>query len=158
MRVALHEVPVLEDAGLALLAVDDEVLRRPPRRAARRPLHRRREIGAAAAGEARRAHLFDHPLGPRVLEGQRERRVRAVAERIGDVRGVREAAALEEHAPLALEPLAADVRSGGGIAGEGVEEGRDVLGGDGARGEPGAARCRHHTSDQCPPDAGRCPA
>src|SRR3989475_6977362 len=87
VRVALHQVAVLEDAGLALLPVDDEVLWGALRLAARGPLLRRLEVGAAAPGEARRAHLLDHPLGARVLERVHQRRVRPVADRVGDVRG-----------------------------------------------------------------------
>src|SRR2546425_8720612 len=97
---------VLEDAGLALFAVDDEVLRRARRRTARRPLHRRRKIRAAAPGETRRAYLLDDQLGPGALECQHQRRVRPVADGVGDVPGVGEAAALEEHPPLARQPLA----------------------------------------------------
>src|SRR2546427_9671899 len=79
VRVALHQMAVLEDAGLALFAVDDEVLRRARRRTARRPLHRRRKIRAAAPGETRRAYLLDDQLGPGALECQHQRRVRPVA-------------------------------------------------------------------------------
>ena len=139
VRVALHQVAILEDAGLAFLAVDDEVLRGALRLAARRPLHRRPEVGAAAPGEACRAHLLDHPLGARVLERVHQRRVRPVADRVGDVRGVREAAALEEDVPLTPEPVAADVGRCGGVRRQRVEESRDMLGGDGARREPRTA-------------------
>src|SRR5207244_1217974 len=135
VRVALHQVAILEDAGLAFLAVDDEVLRGALRLAARCPLHRRLEVGAAAPGEARRAHLLDHPLGPRVLERVHQRRVRPVADRIGDVRGVRETAALEQDAPLTPEPVVADVGRRGGVRRQRVEESRDVLGGDVTRRE-----------------------
>ena len=101
--IALHQVPVLEDPGLAFLAVDDDVLRRPRGRAARRPFHRGLEVGAAAPREAGRAHLLDDALGPALAERPRERRVAAVAERVGDVARVGEAAALEQHAVLARE-------------------------------------------------------
>ena len=58
---------------------------------------------------------------------------------VGDVPGVGEAAALEEHPPLARQPLAGDVGRRGGIRREGVQEARDLGRGDRTGREPWAA-------------------
>ena len=62
VRIALHQVAVLEDPGLALLAVHHDELGCAPGRAAALPLHRRLEVRAAPSLEAGRAHLVDHAL------------------------------------------------------------------------------------------------
>jgi hypothetical protein len=93
-------VTILEDPRLALLGVDDEVLRLAGRRPARRPLHGRLEVRPAAARQAGGAHLLDHRLGPTVVQRARECRVGAVPERVGDVVRVGHPAALEQYTPL----------------------------------------------------------
>src|SRR5262245_1137545 len=68
VRIALHQVAVLEDAGLTLLAVDDEIAR-PAGGAARAfPLHRRYEVRSAAPAQTRALHRLDDGLRPAVLE------------------------------------------------------------------------------------------
>jgi hypothetical protein len=95
VRIAFHQVAVLEDAGLAFLAVDDEVLRRSGGGPAPRPLHGRLEVGATPAGEAGGAHLLDDRLRPAVVECAREGLVGAVTERVADVVRISHATALE---------------------------------------------------------------
>src|SRR5882762_5717176 len=103
MGIALQEVAVLEDAGLALLAVDDQVL--DGARGATRafPLERRLELGPSAAAQPRALDGLDDALGLRLMQHPLEHLVRAEPDRVGDIAGICEAAAAHQLAPLAGE-------------------------------------------------------
>src|SRR5258705_1456003 len=103
MGIALQEVAVLEDAGLALLAVDDQVLDGAPRAARAFPFARRLEIGPSAAAQPRALDGLDDALGLRLAQHPREHLVRAEPDRVGDITGIREATAAHQLAPLAGE-------------------------------------------------------
>src|SRR5207249_1488317 len=81
VRVTFHQVAVLEDAGLAFLAVDDEVLGLPDGMPAGLPLGGGRKERAAPPLEARGLHGLDQ-LERRTAEGAGERPVRAADERV----------------------------------------------------------------------------
>ena len=71
-RILLHEDAVLERAGLGLVGVADEVVRRCRLTRDRLPLHPGRERSAAAAEQRGGLDELDHALGPelaRALEG-----------------------------------------------------------------------------------------
>ena len=70
MRIALHQVTVFEDAGLALFRVDHQVSPGRPDPPRRLPLAGRREIGPAAAQET-------------CIQRQRDNRVRAHRKGVG---------------------------------------------------------------------------
>src|SRR5688500_4813948 len=80
VRIALHQVPVLEDARLPLLAVDDDVLRLAGRGPARFPLARRGEERAAAPEQARGLDGLDD-LERRSIEGARQGAIGAMQQR-----------------------------------------------------------------------------
>ena len=101
--IALQEVAVLEDAGLALLAVDDQVLEGAGRAARAFPLERGLEVGAAAAPQPRALDGLDEALGLRLGQHALERLVRAATDRVGDIAGIGDAAAAHQLAPLAGE-------------------------------------------------------
>src|SRR5215831_20002852 len=76
---------ILEDAGLTLLAVHDEVLGRSRGAAGPFPLEGGGEIGAAPPPQARRLHHLDDGLGPARLEGGGQRGIGAAPDRVPDV-------------------------------------------------------------------------
>src|SRR5262249_25273910 len=94
---------ILEDAGLSLLAVHDEVLGRFLGAAYRFPLEGGGEIRAAPAAQACRLHRLDHGLGSCRLQGRGQRGVGAAPDRVADVLGLHEAAAPGELAALVDE-------------------------------------------------------
>src|SRR5499425_3519372 len=94
---------VLEDAGLTLLAVHDEVLGRFLGAVSPFPLDGGGEIGATPAAQACRLHRLDHGLGSSRLQGRGERGVGASPDRVADVFGLYETAACSELAPLVRE-------------------------------------------------------
>ena len=100
-RVPLHQVLVDVGAGVALVAVDDDELRR--RRGVPRelPLHPRGEARAAAAAQVRRLHLFEHRFRGQL--GERATQARPVA-------GLEQHRLVERALPLRLGRL--DGRAG----------------------------------------------
>ncbi len=109
MRVALHQVAVLEDPGLALLSVHHDELRGTAGGTASLPLHRRLEVGPAPPLQPGRAHLFDDSLGPAGFEGMGQRTVGASPDGVADVAGVDGAATIEQDAMLGGEPAGIDL-------------------------------------------------
>ena len=103
VRVGLHQMAVLEDPGLALLAVRDQVLRRAARGAAALPLHRGREVGAASAEEARGLHGGGDGAGVARVESAGEGGVAPRAERVVERARADRAPPLGEDALLAAE-------------------------------------------------------
>ncbi len=101
MRVRFHQMAVLENPRLALLAVGHEVLRRAARGAAALPLHRGREVGAASAEEARGLHGGGDGAGVARVQGAREGGIAARAERVV------ERARADRAPPLGEDPLLA---------------------------------------------------
>jgi len=70
--IALHEIAVLEGAGLALVGVAEQVDGMAGYRMQEAPLAAGREAGAAPAAQARGRHLRDDVLGAhgeRLLQG-----------------------------------------------------------------------------------------
>src|SRR5262249_9608535 len=108
VRIALHQMAILEDARLALLSVDDEELGGSAGGAAALPFHRRLKVRAAPSLQAGRADFFDHALGAAVMEGARQPAVGPAPDRVGDVAWIDRAAALEKRAVLAGEPAGVD--------------------------------------------------
>src|SRR5215470_9691822 len=82
MRVRLHQVAILEDPGLTLLAIGHEVLRRAVRRTAALPLHRGREVGAPAAEETGVRDRGGDGVRIARVEGAREGAVAPRVERV----------------------------------------------------------------------------
>ena len=77
VRVALKQVPILEDARLAFLGVDNEPLRLTSRRPTAQPLHGGRKVGPTAADQAGGLHLGNRVLLRRAIESPRQRGVAA---------------------------------------------------------------------------------
>src|SRR5262245_2699306 len=117
MRIAFHQVAVLEDAGLSLLAVDVDELRLAGGGAAGRPLGGCQEVRASPSGEGGGPHLADHALRPSVLEGGGEGFVGAVAKRVGDVARVGQTAPRQENTTLGFGELDAGVEVARGDVG-----------------------------------------
>ena len=94
-RVALHDHPVLERAGLRLVGVADEVVRahRLPRD--RLPFDAGRERGAAPALQLRVLQLADHALGAE-LDRASQRGVAAVGAVLVEADGLRRGGAAEQ--------------------------------------------------------------
>ena len=129
MRIAFHEVAVLEDAGFSLFGVDDEVFWRPGSLARPFPLGRGREVRASAAAESRRLHGLGDVLGAPSGERLGQGGVGAAAYRVSDVLGVHGAAARGQLASLATEEVG-DVGIRLDALGQGgVEEGGNPVSG-----------------------------
>src|SRR5215471_18432522 len=94
---------VLENAGLALLTVDDEVFGRSRRAAYPFPLDGGGEIGAAPAAQACRLYRLDHGLGSSRLQRRGQRGVGASPDRVADVFGLHQTAPPSELAALVRE-------------------------------------------------------
>src|SRR5215468_2020095 len=101
MRIAFHEVAVLEDARLTFFAVDHEVLRLSGSSATALPLRAGGEERASPALQARGLHGFDHLVGGTV-EGAGEGTIRAVSERVVDVVRIHQSPSSGEHLMLML--------------------------------------------------------
>ena len=136
VRIALHQVAVLEDARLPLLAIGHDVLGLADRGPGRLPLAGGGEERAAAPEEAGGLDGLDD-LERRPIERARQAAVGAVQQRIVEALGVDGARAGEERALLARpegmarggdEPAPGglaprDARGAeGAVAGQGVEE------------------------------------
>ena len=123
VRVAVHDGGVHEGAGVALVAVADDVLGLAGRRGRELPLQARREPGAAAAAQTGGEHLLDELLGPHRRERLARGLVAAPREVLVDVLRVDDPDVAQRDALLRLVERDV-VGAGDALAGRrvGVEE------------------------------------
>ncbi len=101
--IPFHQVPVLEDAGLSLFAVDHQILWRSRRVQARLPLERSGKVRPASPLEPGRLHLFDERCRVSSLQGAGQRVVAALAEGLSHAIRVKRPHALKKGPPLSSE-------------------------------------------------------
>src|SRR5262249_40350488 len=80
-----HEIPIFEDAGLPLLAFQDEVFGGSRGAGGPSPLGGGGKRGPPPPPQARRLHHLDDGLGPARLEGGGQRGIGAAPDRVPDV-------------------------------------------------------------------------
>src|SRR5712692_1583124 len=99
MRVAFHEMPVLEDGRLALFRIDDDVAGNWEV-ARRAPLSTGRKVGTAAAAQVGRLDGVDDLIGRQRGQRPPEAAIGALREGAVDVGRIRDAAVSEKRAFL----------------------------------------------------------